>query len=155
MKSIILYLFSILALITYLLVQDLRGALPGWIGNIDLAFRCVLAGGYGGCVYCLRGVYLNACVKKRWDNDWQPWYYIRPVVSLVCGGISWLFLEAGLLVLESQHEPTSTNLGFYTLAFIAGLNVDKFIAKIEQIAQATWGIDPSRSTKESQNQKES
>ena len=35
-------------------------------------------------------------------------------------------------------------MGFYALAFVAGMNVDKFVAKIEDIAQATWGIEKSR-----------
>ena len=78
------------------------------------------------------------------DDDWQPWYYIRPIVSIACGAASYLFLTAGLLVLEAGQRPDATDLGFYTLAFIAGLNVDRFIAKIEDIAQATWGIEPSR-----------
>jgi len=38
-------------------------------------------------------------------------------------------------------------LGFLALAFIAGLNVDKFITKIEDIAQATWGIEKSRTAR--------
>jgi hypothetical protein len=38
-------------------------------------------------------------------------------------------------------------LGFYVLAFIAGLNVDKFLSKIEEIAQTTWGIEKSRAAR--------
>jgi hypothetical protein len=62
------------------------------------------------------------------------------------GGVSYLFLKAGLLILESGTNPDSSDLGFYALAFIAGLNVDKFISKIEDIAQAVWGIEKSRSS---------
>ncbi len=31
-------------------------------------------------------------------------------------------------------------MGFFALAFIAGFNVDKFVAKIEEVAKAVWGI---------------
>jgi len=65
---------------------------------------------------------------------------------VVCGGVSYLFLRAGLLVLESSTRPNSSELGFYALSFIAGLNVDKFISKIEDIAQAVWGIEKSRTS---------
>jgi len=65
-------------------------------------------------------------------------------VSVLCGAVSYVFLRAGLLVLESSQSSNATHLGFIALAFIAGLNVDKFIAKIEDIAQATWGIEKSR-----------
>lgn len=109
-----------------------------------------MVGGLGGCIYCLRGVYLNACVHKNWDPAWTPWYYIRPLVSIACGGVSYLFLRAGLLVLEAGQQAGSTDLGFYALAFIAGLNVDKFMVKIEGLAHATWGIEKSRAASQSE-----
>lgn len=149
MKRIILFLLFLSGSLVYITSCDLRGLLPAWLMNVQLPFRCMLAGGFGGCVYCLRGVYLNACVYKRWGNEWQPWYYIRPFVSLICGGVSYVFLKAGLLLLESSSQRSdATQLGFLALAFIAGLNVDKFIAKVEDIAQATWGIEKSRVAKE-------
>ncbi|EHL4206257.1 TPA: hypothetical protein O7156_001863 [Salmonella enterica] len=36
-------------------------------------------------------------------------------------------------------------MGFFALAFIAGFNVGKFVAKIEEVAKAVWGIDKTRS----------
>ena len=148
MKKTILYLFSILVLDIFFLVAMKARIMPESLYSLQNIFLCTFTGGLGGVVYCLRGVYLNACVRKEWDDDWQPWYYIRPLVSHVCGAISYLFLQAGLLVLEAKSSADSTNLGFLALAFIAGLNVDKFIAKIEDIAQATWGIEKSRATKD-------
>jgi hypothetical protein len=50
------------------------------------------------------------------------------------------------MILDAKVETTDNNLGFYGLAFIAGLNVDKFILKIEEVAEATWGISKSRSS---------
>jgi hypothetical protein len=148
MKKIIVFLLAFLFALATLLAAFLAGKLPSWIDGVRLWFLCFLVGGVGGCVYCLRGVYLNACVHKRWDADWQPWYYIRPFVSIVCGGASCLFLKAGLLLLESTRKETATDLGFLALSFIAGLNVDKFIAKVEDIAQASWGIEKSRAGKD-------
>jgi len=107
---------------------------------------CAIVGGIGGCVYCLRGVYINFCVRGQWDPSWHVWYFIRPIISAVCGAVSFLFLSAGLLVLESAPRPNASELGFYALAFVAGLNVDKFVAKIEEIAQAAWGIEKSRTS---------
>jgi hypothetical protein len=95
----------------------------------------------------LRSVYLTACVRRQWDDTWQPWYYIRPFVSLICGGISWLFLKARLLVLKASSHVDASELGFYGLGFNAGLNVDKFIAKVENIGQAAWGIEKSRASR--------
>lgn len=108
--------------------------------NIALS---TLFGGLGGVAYCLRGVYLNACVYKRWDNDWLPWYFIRPFLSLTFGGISYLLVKSGLLLLNASQ----TNMhqqGIWLLAFIAGLNVDNALSKIESIGQSAWGLQPTR-----------
>lgn len=113
---------------------------------IRVALTCVAAGGMGGCLYCLRAVYLNACVRKNWDVNWHIWYFLRPLCSAISGGASYLFLKAGLLVLESGAKVDSSDLGFYALAFIAGLNVDKFVKKLEDIAEAVWGIEKSRTS---------
>lgn len=144
MKKIIIFLLSFLLLLTLLLILDINALLPPWLNNNKLVFRCILSAGFGGVVYCLRAIYLNACVMKQWDVEWQPWYYIRPFVSLVMGGASYLFLKAGLLVLEGSQQSASSNYGFLALAFIAGLNVDKFLKKIEEISQSIWGIEKSR-----------
>jgi len=151
MKKIV----SVIFVITYLLVLLAVYVMFGYKllystifpkEDFNLLFECICIGGIGGILYCLRGVYLNFCVKKNWDNDWIVWYIVRPIVSLISGGVSFLFLKAGLLVLEAKKEIDSSNLGFFALAFIAGLNVDKFIAKIEELAKATWGIEKSRSS---------
>jgi hypothetical protein len=144
LKRIVFYLIFLLAGILGIVCLILQGLLPNWLATLKFPIACALAGGVGGITYCLRGVYLNACVHKKWDDAWQPWYYIRPIVSLICGAISFVFLKAGLLVLDATEKADANLLGFYALAFIAGFNVDKFVAKLEDIAHATWGIEKSR-----------
>ena len=146
--------YLIVALIAYASMSLLiiTGRLTVISGDLRLAILCGLSGGIGGVTYCLRGIYLNACVFDRWNDSWLPWYFIRPVVSFVCGVVSWVFLKAGLIVLEAKQLENPTNLAFIALAFIAGLNVDKFVEKIEDIAQVTWGIKKSRTaTKDDDN----
>lgn len=144
MKAILSYLLFFCIVLIGLLVLAATTIVPQFITDHKLLFLCVIMGGLGGITYCLRAVYLNVCVRKRWDPDWHIWYYLRPVVSLICGGVSYVFLRAGLLILEAERSGHSSDIGFLALAFIAGLNVDKFITKIEDIAQATWGIEQSR-----------
>ncbi len=117
---------------------------PAELMRIKTPILCCLFGGIGGATYCLRGVYMSACVKRNWDKGWLPWYFIRPLVSFVFGGISWVFFRAGLLVFESQQEVSASQFAILSLAFIAGLNVDKFVIKIEDIAATVWGIEKSR-----------
>lgn len=117
---------------------------PAALAPVLLGMKCAATGGLGGCLYCLRGIYLNYSVRKQWSSDWYPWYVIRPVVSAASGAVACLFLKAGLLILESGTRADASDLGFYAVAFIAGLNVDKFMKKIEDIAQSVWGIEKSR-----------
>jgi hypothetical protein len=151
MKIIVTYLLALASVDIIILASTKIDLMPQWWQTLGLVTSCTLIGGVGGVVYCLRGVYINACVRKSWDDQWQPWYYIRPIVSHLCGAVSYLFLKAGLLLLEAQPNTQTTDLGFLALAFIAGLNVDKFITKIEDIAQATWGIEKSRTAKGDDN----
>lgn len=148
MIKVIIFLVIALSLIIYGYSLPARGFLPVWLNNYELLIYCTLTGGLGGVLYCLRAVYLNRCIRGEWDKNWETWYFLRPLVSLISGTVSYIFLKAGLLILEAQEIDSSTNFGFIALAFIAGLNVDNFIKKIESIAQSAWGIEKSRSAKD-------
>ena len=129
------------------------GSPPEHLTPVLLGLKCALTGGLGGCFYCLRAIYLNYSVRKQWSADWYPWYIIRPVVSAGSGVVAYLFLKAGLLILESGTRQDASDLGFYALSFIAGLNVDNFIRKIESVAQSIWGIDKSRTSSDGSKDK--
>lgn len=142
---IVIYLVMLLAGASVSVAALCLGFLPPPYEPLRIALSCCSVACVGGCLYCIRAVYLNRCVYDRWDPKWHVWYFLRPLASLICGGTSFLFLKAGLLILESNTKNDASELGFFALAFIAGLNVDKFVAKIEDVAQAVWGIDKSRS----------
>ena len=151
MIAIVIYLIIFLGAVIGSLIMCLF--FPSYfIEQYKVLIFCTLVGGIGGLVYCLRGVYLNYCVRKSWDNSWRVWYIIRPVVSLLCGGVSFIFLKAGLLILESQNKSSATFLAFYAFAFIAGYNVDRFLNKVEDFAQKAWGIEKSRAGKKAENE---
>ncbi len=123
-----------------------------WLnGELKVVAICILFGSLGGVIYCLRGVYINACVRKQWDVGWLPWYVLRPVVSSVLGGISYLFVKSGLLLLGATQDHTGSQLGVWAMSFIAGLNVDRFLAKLEDIGLTVWGVEPSRQSKPDSN----
>lgn len=143
---ILAYLLSLLIFATYSIGAMALGWLPDLYAPLRVPLMCGAIAYVGGAMYCFRAIYLNKCVYKRWDSDWHVWYFIRPITSTIAGAVSFLFLKAGLLVLDSSSNENASEIGFFALAFIAGLNVDKFVAKIEEIAKAVWGIDKSRSS---------
>ncbi|EBN7598299.1 hypothetical protein D0C11_20860 [Salmonella enterica] len=142
---IIIYLFILLCLATYAIGAMSLGWLPVPYAPLRVPLMCGAIAYTGDCLYCFRAIYLNKCVRKQWDPDWHLWYFIRPLTSTIAGAISYLFLKAGLLVLESSSNAGASEMGFFALAFIAGFNVGKFVAKIEEVAKAVWGIDKTRS----------
>jgi hypothetical protein len=143
---IFMYLLAITAACTWFVAAALLGQVTPAYEAIRVGLACAATAGIGGALYCLRAVYLSRCVRNDWSADWYWWYFLRPLASVICGGASCLFLKAGLLVLESKTQGGATEVGFYALAFVAGLNVDKFVQKIEGVAHAVWGIEKSRST---------
>ena len=117
------------------------------LSGIIIPIYCVLFGALGGVTYCLRGLYLNVAVKDNWDPKWKIWYFVRPLVSAILGGLSFVFVSAGLLVLDAADPAPNGIYGFIALSFVAGLNVDGIVKRIEEVAQATWGLGPSRTSK--------
>jgi len=146
MKRVAAYLLMFLMGLGYIFYCDAVEALPSWIITYRVCLHCILMGGIGGCLYCLRGIYLNACVRRSWDSIWIPWYMIRPITSCLSGFISYIFMQAGVLILDSKSEQQPSEYGYLAIAFIAGLNVDKFIDKIESLSKSLWGIEKSRSS---------
>lgn len=110
---------------------------------IDIGTYCVVFGVLGGIVQCFRGYYLHAGVYKDWDDNWNIWYYIRPVVSGILGFVSLVFIKAGLFVFSS--EGGNNLMAYLAVAFIAGYNVQNFLTKLEEISKATLSIEKSSS----------
>lgn len=151
MKGVVFYQVGILFLVSAAWIQKPLGNFPDWLLPYELAINCILIAAIAGTLYCLRAVYVNRCVYKNWDPEWETWYFLRPITSSISGLAAYLFLKAGLVVLDASNESGSATYGYLAFAFIAGLNVDKFVLKIEDIAKSTFGIEKSRSA--NQNKK--
>lgn len=147
---LLIVLFSFSSLLLAVSVEIIRHEL---LVENKLIAQCVFIGGVGATTYCLRTVYLNI-IKGLEDYDkWAIWYYLRPILGLVMGGISWLFLKAGLLALQSESSSPLQGAVFMSLAFIAGYNISQFLRKLEDIADSLWGIKKTRSGRINDNEK--
>lgn len=150
MKFVIAYLLLTLALFTVAGWGLGTGLGEEWLPKtVRIALFSGLAGGFGGVFYCLRGVYLSASVRNDWDDRWVVWHLLRPIVSFLSGLASYIFVRAGLLLLDADTTETQSSFGLLAIAFVAGLNVDRFIEKIEEIASNVWGIRKSRTAERS------
>jgi len=104
-----------------------------------------------GVLYCLRAVYLNASVQGNWKPQWETWYYLRPIASAIAGLVGYVFLRAGVIVLEAEQAENAGNFGYLAFSFIAGYNVDRFLKKIEDLAKSSFGVENSRSYEKNEN----
>lgn len=144
MIAIIIYQLVLLVICGIVYNLQHLFSLPDWYLSGLLFVKSGVLGAIGGLLYCMRGIYLNKCVRKTWSEEWYVWYYLRPIISFISGFISAIILKAGLLLLEASSDPNTIPYGFLALAFIAGYNVDNFMKKIESIAHTAWGIEKSR-----------
>lgn len=144
MRLIVSYLLLVLATVVTLLLLDNLTTLPSWYTDNLLLAQCVYVGSLAGILYLLRAVYLHRCVYKDWTEDWYVWYFLRPLTSAIAGGVSFIFMKAGLLVLDAASDPQSLPYGYLALAFVAGYNVDNFLRKLESVAKTLWGIKETR-----------
>lgn len=147
MKKVIAYLLVTLILLATGVMGLKTFGLPNEISEIELALKCAMVSALGGILYCLRAVYLNKCVRNQWSAEWEVWYYIRPITSTICGLVAFLFLKAGLVVLDATQNENSGDFGYLAFSFFAGLNVDKFMEKVEDIGKSLFVIEKSRSSK--------
>lgn len=108
---------------------------------IELGFYCFLFGNVGGITHCLRAIYLHFALRNNWDDKWSIWYFLRPLVSGICGMISMIFIKAGLLVFNGEVEIGDRMAAYLAVAFLAGYNVKNFLSKIEDVSKAAMGID--------------
>ncbi|RJF37521.1 hypothetical protein [Pseudoalteromonas gelatinilytica] len=157
MNWVITYLVALLFLVALSFIGLEYFEKHTFLESIDLALRCALIAVLGGILYCLRSVYLNRCLHDQWSKSWEVWYYLRPITSLICGVVAYIFLKAGLVVLDASQnsgEGSYGNYGYYAFSFFAGSNVDKFVAKIEEIGKSLFGIEKTRNSKLSDNKKE-
>ena len=147
MKWATIYLICFLSILGLLLLSLATYELPIWLQTYNTLIASLIIGGIGGCVYLLRSVYIHYSALSDWNDKWLPWYYIRPIVSIVIGGISYIFLRAGLFILESAPKSDSNEYGFLAVAFIAGYKVDKFLEWLENTTYGSLTKNKSDKTK--------
>jgi len=120
MKRVFIYLFTLLLVYCAIGVLVMLNEIAVPNETIRIVIYCGLMGGVGGITYCLRGIYLNACVFKQWDKQWLPWYFIRPLVSVICGTVSWLFQKGRIICTRSAADRSSNKLRILCTCFCSG-----------------------------------
>lgn len=145
MKKIISYQILLILVLAFLWALGPLGWMPAWLVGYQLAINCILIASLAGVLYCVRAVYTNYSARNTWEKRWEVWYYLRPLASAVAGLVAFIFLKAGMAVLEASQSGVDGMYGYMAFSFIAGYNVDRFLKMIEDLAKSKFGVEQSGS----------
>ena len=132
-------------ILVFLWAQGPLGRMPAWLEAYQLAINCILIASLAGVLYCIRAVYKNYSARNTWEKRWEVWYYLRPLASAVAGLVAFIFLKAGMAVLEASQSDQAGMYGYMAFSFVAGYNVDRFLNMIEDLAKSKFGVEQSGS----------
>lgn len=99
------------------------GSITGETANDLFPFwNTLMWGGIGGIIGALYALWWHVSDQQDFDRQYVMWYLVQPIMGVVLGGIVYLLLAAGFLVL--QITPSDPNAGArllpYLLAVLAG-----------------------------------
>jgi hypothetical protein len=143
MKKVISYQILVIMILAFLWAQGPLGWMPSWLVDYQLAINCILIASLAGVLYCIRAVYTNYSARNTWEKRWEVWYYLRPLASAVAGLVAFIFLKAGIAVLEASQTGDAGMYGYMAFSFVAGYNVDRFLKMIEDLAKSKFGVEQS------------
>ncbi|HEY64280.1 MAG TPA: hypothetical protein G4O02_06875 [Caldilineae bacterium] len=99
----------------------------------------LLWGGIGGVVSALWSLHWHISDQLDFDKDYVMWYLEQPLLGIVLGGIVYLIMGTGFLVLQTDLTVESANLGARllpsTLAFVGGFRQNLVYSLIDKIVQ--------------------
>jgi len=127
------FVYEVVWLVLFLLGLVFAAPLAGVFtraGNITGAtasdlfpfWNTLMWGGIGGIIGALYALWWHVSDQQDFDQQYVMWYLVQPIMGVVLGGIVYLLLAAGFLVL--QITPSDPNAGArllpYLLAVLAG-----------------------------------
>lgn len=108
------------------------GQAIGRLGNIADAtmaqvfpfWSTMMWGGIGGVIGALYHLWWHISDRQDFDRQYFMWYLVQPIMGMVLGGIVFLLLAGGLLVLQvnltDKNASTAAQLLPYLLAVLGG-----------------------------------
>jgi hypothetical protein len=122
------------AWVAYLLGVEMNSPQLSWA----VLFLSTLAwGGIGGVTSALWSLHHHISVARDYDPVENLWYYSQPVLGMVLGGIVFLVLGAGFLVVQvdlaSQDAALGARLLPAAIAVVAGFRQSMVLELIERV----------------------
>lgn len=126
------------------------GNITGATGSDLFPFWSTLMwGGIGGIIGALYALWWHVSDQQDFERQYVMWYLVQPIMGVVLGGIVFLLLTGGFLLL--QVKPSDTNTGArlipYLVAVLAGFRQNFVYGQFDRlIALFAPGDNQSRNT---------
>lgn len=105
--------------------------------NINPILNTMFWGGIGGVVGALYALWWHISEKQNFDRNYMMWYLVQPLMGLVLGGITFLILTSGFLVLQvdlsDDKASTGARLLPYLTAVLAGFRQNFIYEQLERL----------------------
>ncbi len=101
------------------------------------------SGGLGACAYSIFG-YTYHLGKDDFDLNFCCWFMLRPILGIIFGIFSFLFVAGGLMTLSGVpastelFTPPQTVMFYCALAFLAGYSEHSFSAQLKELGEALF-----------------
>jgi len=119
-------------LLVFLAGLVFAGPLTSWIAaignvsgpalmNIYPIFNTMIWGGIGGIVGALYSLWWHISEQQDFDRNYLTWYLVQPMLGMVLGGIVFLLLAGGFLILQVNLTDTNAATGARLLPYLTAV----------------------------------
>ncbi len=105
--------------------------------DINPILNTMFWGGIGGVVGALYALWWHISEQQNFDRNYLMWYLVQPLMGLVLGGITFLILTGGFLILQvdlsDDKASTGARLLPYLTAVLAGFRQNFVYEQLERL----------------------
>ncbi len=104
-------------------------------GDLFTLWNTLMWGGIGGIIGALYALWWHVSDRQDFERQYLMWYLVQPIMGLVLGGIVFLLLSGGFLLLQVQ--PSDSNVGArlvpYLVAVLAGFRQNFIYGQFDRL----------------------
>jgi hypothetical protein len=104
-------------------------------GDLFPFWNTLMWGGIGGVIGALYALWWHVSDQQDFDRQYMMWYLVQPIMGVVLGGIVFLLLTGGFLLL--QIKPSDPNAGArllpYLVAVLAGFRQNFIYNQLDRL----------------------
>jgi len=134
------FTFALIIFCDWILGKFKVGSMNVDAKDLEIYFRYLWAGAIGGTTIAYWGI-VKHTILMDFDDQYELWYYFKPLLGAIFGLISVIIIKAGFISLQTVATPAKieNQLPLYIIAFIAGFSERFFVQLIDRVTTALFG----------------